>query len=241
MRDYLVLLIGEETEADNPSSKEFWAEIALYERFNELAEHAIVDGHALEPSTLGITIRYQTDGPVLVTEGPYTEATEVAGGLYLLRAEDLDEVIELARHIPAASKGCVEIRPMASLWLSDTLRPDGNDRYLALLRCEDDGTDQPGSPTWDATAARRAIFEERHRASLLSGATLHPGSMATTLRVRDGQPQITDGPFAETEVVGGYYLLHASSRPEAAAIAQDIPLTPGGFIELRPRVESRGA
>ena len=240
MRDYLVLLIGEETEADDPSSEEFWAEIALYERFNELAEHAIVDGHALEPSTLGITFRYQADGPVLVTDGPYTEATEVAGGLYVLRAEDLDEVIELARHIPAASKGCVEIRPMVSLWRSDTPRPDGNDRYLALLRCKDDGTVH--TPTWDATAAQRAIFEEGHRASLLSGATLHPGSMATTLRVRDGQPQISDGPFADpTEVVGGYYLLHASSRPEAAAIAQDIPLAPGGFIELRPRVESRGA
>ena len=240
MRDYLLLLIGEETEADDPNSEEFWAEIALYERFNELAEHAILDGHALEPTTKAMTVRFQPDGSALVTDGPYTEATEVAGGLYVLRTEDLDEVIELARHIPAARKGCIEIRPMVEFWQPDTTLPEGNHRYLALLRGEEDDAEQPGTPAWDAGVAEHASFEQRHGPSLLSGAALHPSSMATTLRVRDEQPIVTDGPFAESaEVIGGYYLLHASSRAEAAAIAQDIPLGPNGFVELRPRVESR--
>jgi hypothetical protein len=239
MRDHLVLLIGEETEADDPTTEAFQADIALYERFHEIAADAIVDGHALEPTPQAMTVRFQTDGPPLVTEGPYSEAVEVVGGLYVLRAEDLDEVIELARHIPAAEKGHVEIRPMVRFWQPKTPRPDGTRRYLAFLRGKETDADQPGIPSWDASVAEHADFAERHGSSLLSGAALHPAAAATTLKVRDGELIVTDGPFAgSTEVIGGYYLLCAASPQEAAKIAQDVPLGPTDFVELRPRVES---
>jgi hypothetical protein len=64
---------------------------------------------------------------------------------------------------------------------------------------------------------------------------LQPVANATTVRVRDGKAQITDGPFAETrEQLGGYYLIEAKNLDEATAIAARIPSAKLGSIEVRP-------
>jgi hypothetical protein len=55
------------------------------------------------------------------------------------------------------------------------------------------------------------------------------------VRVRDGKPQVTDGPFAETkEQLGGYYLVEAANEAEAIAIGAKIPWARFGSIEVRP-------
>ena len=74
---------------------------------------------------------------------------------------------------------------------------------------------------------------------LLAGAKLAGSSSSTTVRVQNGKPAITDGPFAETkEQLGGYHLIEAKDLDEAIAIAKRIPTLPiGGTIEVRP-VES---
>ena len=65
---------------------------------------------------------------------------------------------------------------------------------------------------------------------LLDGAPLHPTSMATTLRARQGKPLITDGPFAEArEQLGGYTLIEATDLDEAIEIA-------AGFLQDSSRV-----
>ncbi|MEW6768828.1 MAG: YciI family protein [Pseudomonadota bacterium] len=67
------------------------------------------------------------------------------------------------------------------------------------------------------------------------GDRLHPSSMATTVRVRDGKTLTTDGPFAEThEQLGGYYLIDAKDLDMALAIAARIPGAKVGSIEVRP-------
>lgn len=67
------------------------------------------------------------------------------------------------------------------------------------------------------------------------GDRLHPSSMATTVRVRDGKTLTTDGPFAEThEQLGGYYLIDAKDLDTALAIAARIPGAKVGSIEVRP-------
>lgn len=67
------------------------------------------------------------------------------------------------------------------------------------------------------------------------GNPLQPTRTATTVRVRDGKRQATDGPFAETrEQLGGYYLVDASDLDEAIAIAERIPAARTGSIEVRP-------
>jgi hypothetical protein len=58
---------------------------------------------------------------------------------------------------------------------------------------------------------------------------------ATTVRVRDGKRQTTDGPFAETrEQLGGYYLIDAKDLDDAIGIAERIPAAKTGSIEVRP-------
>jgi hypothetical protein len=69
----------------------------------------------------------------------------------------------------------------------------------------------------------------------LGGNALQPTHTATTVRVRDGKPATTDGPFAETrEQLGGYYLIEAKDLDEATKIAARIPSSEFGSIEVRP-------
>lgn len=88
-----------------------------YREFAEAARSAGVlrGGPALHPGTMATTITVEggTGGDVVMTDGPYAEAKEVLGGLYLLEAADLDEAVKWAAQIPAAWRGKVEVRPVA--------------------------------------------------------------------------------------------------------------------------------
>jgi hypothetical protein len=67
------------------------------------------------------------------------------------------------------------------------------------------------------------------------GNPLQPTKTATTVRVRGGKRETTDGPFAETrEQLGGYYLVDAKDLDEAIALAAGIPAVRTGSIEVRP-------
>jgi hypothetical protein len=70
-------------------------------------------------------------------------------------------------------------------------------------------------------------------------AQLQPADTARSVRVRDGETVVSDGPFAETkEILGGYYLVEAGSLAEAEEIAARIPSARlGGTVEVRPVVE----
>jgi hypothetical protein len=71
----------------------------------------------------------------------------------------------------------------------------------------------------------------------VAGDALQPTSTATTVRVRNGETLVTDGPFAETkEQLGGYYLVEAKDVDEALRIAERIPSARYGAIEVRPVV-----
>jgi hypothetical protein len=73
----------------------------------------------------------------------------------------------------------------------------------------------------------------------LRGAALAPPSSATTVRVRNGESLITDGPFAETrEVIVGFDLLECADLDEAIAVARAHPMARGGRLELRPLADS---
>ena len=68
-----------------------------------------------------------------------------------------------------------------------------------------------------------------------AGAPLNFTRTAATVRVRDGKPVVTDGPFAETkEQLGGYVLLEAKDIDEAISIAARIPSSKYGSTEVRP-------
>jgi hypothetical protein len=69
----------------------------------------------------------------------------------------------------------------------------------------------------------------------VGGDGLQPSATATTVRVRDGERLLTDGPFAETkEQLGGFYMLECKDLDEALAWAARIPEAKTGSIEVRP-------
>ena len=85
---------------------------------------------------------------------------------------------------------------------------------------------------------RRFTEEIMGNGNHLGGSELHPTSMATSVRVRDGQTLAIDGPFAETkEQLGGYYLIEAANLDQAIGIAARIPSAQTGTIEVRPLAE----
>ena len=75
----------------------------------------------------------------------------------------------------------------------------------------------------------------------LGAAPLHPTSLTTCVRMREGKRLITEGPFAETrEQIGGYFLIEASDLDEAIDIAARIPGARIGTVEVRPVPEVEG-
>ena len=69
----------------------------------------------------------------------------------------------------------------------------------------------------------------------VAGEGLQPTATATTVRVRDGERLVTDGPFAETkEQLGGFYLLECKDLDEAIGWAAKIPGAQLGTVEVRP-------
>lgn len=79
------------------------------------------------------------------------------------------------------------------------------------------------------------------RGQYLDAAPLHPTAMTTSVRVRDGKPFITDGPYIETrEQLGGYYLIDVTDLDEAIRIAGRIPGARLGGVEIRPVVHLPG-
>jgi hypothetical protein len=78
-------------------------------------------------------------------------------------------------------------------------------------------------------------FGERNAAAIQHGNALQPTATATTVKVRDGERILTDGPFAETrEQFGGYYVVDVPGLDEAIELASQIPGAASGCVEVRP-------
>ena len=110
-------------------------------------------------------------------------------------------------------------------------------QYICLIYNDQQAGAAASEADRNAMMAAYGEFTESIRASghMLGGDALHPATTATTVRVRDGETLVTDGPFAETkEQLGGYYLLEAKDADEAIAIAARIPGARYGSIEVRP-------
>jgi hypothetical protein len=88
-------------------------------------------------------------------------------------------------------------------------------------------------PKWNALFGE--LQEGGHWAG---GAELDVPKTARTVRVRDGETVVTDGPFAETkEQIGGFFVLECEDLDKAIELAAKIPTARRGSIELRPLVE----
>ena len=222
---YFALLISPERDL-TPDEGAY--EMTAYRDFHAKAASAILAGDALQSAATGVRITGGPEAPT-VSDGPFAESAEVAGGYYVFEAENLDAALTLARDIPAATYGAIEVWPMVHF--SPARAPLTSDSWLALL-LEPPGTIvEPGSVQWDEGIKAHTEFGKLAGDRAVGGAPLHPPSTATTVRVRDGEMLLTDGPFAEgAEVANGFYYINAADRDEAIKVASMIPAT---TVELR--------
>jgi len=109
-------------------------------------------------------------------------------------------------------------------------------RYLCLI-CIDEKKLEALSPAETDRLVKESIdFDAAltKRGGYLAGAALKPVETATTVRLRNGKPTVTDGPFAETkEQLGGIILIDAGNLDEAIEIAAKIPALRLGCVEIR--------
>ncbi len=109
-------------------------------------------------------------------------------------------------------------------------------RYLLLIY----GPEATEPPSEEAMAEEMTAYnafgrEVTERGVMRGGEALEPTTTATTVRVRDGETVVSDGPFAETkEALGGFYLLECRDLDEAIELAAKIPGAKRGSIEVRP-------
>lgn len=111
-------------------------------------------------------------------------------------------------------------------------------RYMLLIYTNERATLTP-EESQRVIAGHRAAMDEAARRGILRGAEpLFPTSTATTVRVRNGNTVLCDGPFAETkEQLAGYYILECDSLDQALEIAAKVPTACGGgegSVEVRP-------
>jgi hypothetical protein len=118
-------------------------------------------------------------------------------------------------------------------------------KYVALLTNTAEDRERWETMSAEEAAAARAaemprwvaLFEEIGPHTL-DGKELEEPVTAKTVRVRDGETLVTDGPFAETkEQVGGFFLLECEDLDHAIAIAAKIPVAERASVELRPVIE----
>lgn len=114
-------------------------------------------------------------------------------------------------------------------------------KYLLLLNRVDDELPEAGTPERDAIwAAYGEVIEEMASAGvLIECAPLGPHSAATTVRVRNGETVLTDGPAAELkEHIGGYTLIDVDHLDDAIKWAEKIPASWHASIEVRAVVDT---
>ncbi|MEP1206248.1 MAG: YciI family protein [Rhizobiaceae bacterium] len=110
-------------------------------------------------------------------------------------------------------------------------------QYMCLIYAKEGVGPQPGTPEFGAFMKAYMDFGEtvQKAGKFVAGDALQPVSTATSVAVRGGNTETTDGPFAETkEQLGGYYILDCDDLDEAIKYAAMIPSAEHGRIEVRP-------
>jgi hypothetical protein len=218
---------------------------------------ATVGGHELAPLSAARTVSVR-DGETLVTDGPFAETKEFIGGFDVIECADLDDAIEIAARHPVSWFHRVEVRPFAQApedaprsWASDAHGdpreldaklerplPGGTSRYLLMMSVDGiPGTAEQEDSILDD--GERWVSQLEDRGIAIYGHALAHADAATTVRVRDGETLLSDGPFAETkEFVGGFQIIECGDIEEAVRIASDHPLARVHRIEVRPLAQS---
>jgi hypothetical protein len=111
-------------------------------------------------------------------------------------------------------------------------------RYLLFICADETAQISAGERAAMARDTQTWVDEMDRRGVRLLGEALRPVSETTTLRVRDDQLLVSDGPFAETkEQIAGFDIIECASLDDAVEVASRHPLARTGAIEVRPYFE----
>jgi hypothetical protein len=197
-------------------------------------------GRELDLPEAAATVRVR-DGETLVTDGPFAETKEFIAGFDVLECADLDEAIEVTAKSPVSWFHPMEIRPFTDgLPLGDKAaafaRADdsaGTPYLLTMWRSEtptapmDDQAVTVEGETWRQDLEARGLHVLGHP---LGGA-----DTATTVRVRNGETLLADGPGIETnKLIAGIEVVSCADRRQAIELAAAHPIAPYHAVEVRP-------
>jgi len=110
---YVLLIYTSEDIIANMNEEERGTYFQEYGAFHaDVIEKGVRDGGApLQPTATATTVKMR-EGKSLITDGPFAETKEQLAGFYIMNCKDLDEAIELAKRMPDARHGSIEIRPV---------------------------------------------------------------------------------------------------------------------------------
>ena len=110
---YLFLLYGPDRPFPQPGTSEFREMLDAWNTATEAMAKAgvLIDCAPLQPASASTTVQVR-DGQTLLTDGPAAEIKEQFGGYTLVECADLDEALNWAATLPAASDRAVEVRPV---------------------------------------------------------------------------------------------------------------------------------
>lgn len=110
-------------------------------------------------------------------------------------------------------------------------------RYMLLIYgAEDAWTEEEREACY--VESTQLTHRLKEKGKFLGASPLQPVATAASVRVREGKPLVTNGPFAETrEQLGGFFMIEARDLNEAISIASEIPGARKGTVEVRPVVE----
>jgi hypothetical protein len=107
---YLALIFGDENAWEALSDEDRKHVYERYRAFSAEADAKIVAAAETAPTRTATTVRVR-NGETLVTDGPFEPLDEPLGGFYVFECESMDEAVELAKRVPGAATGAVEVRP----------------------------------------------------------------------------------------------------------------------------------
>jgi hypothetical protein len=168
-------------------------------------------------------------GKAFLSDGPFAESKEVAGGFWIVDVASREEAIEIARRSPHARYGTVDVHPIERRYTY----PDKEEGtpFLLAFRMEEGLCDPNGAKLREMIQFGEGLASH---GILVETAPLGADPPPARIEVRGGRALVTDGPFAETkEGVGGYSVVRVAGRAAAVELAKRYPHARWGPVEVR--------
>ena len=115
---YMLMIFGQDDWWDTATAEELAASMEAHNAFAAYLQSrgGEISGEALHPSKSATTLRPASDGDgFVVTDGPFIETHEQIAGYYLIDAPDQSTAVQIAKRVPGARIGAVEVRPVVEL------------------------------------------------------------------------------------------------------------------------------